>query len=486
MKGSKSESGSPRRNLLRWSILVFCAVSIAGMGATAAGKAAPSSFAPLVEKVGPSVVNISAVKVVEGMQGRALRRGPFGENDPFEEFFRRFFENQPPRKFKQRSLGSGFIIEKEGFILTNNHVVANTEEIKVTLSNDTEYPAEIVGRDSKTDLALIRIEPDEPLTPLPLGDSDALQVGDWVVAIGSPFGLGNTVTAGIISAKYRRIGQGAYDDFIQTDASINPGNSGGPLLDTSGRVVGINTAIFSRSGGSIGIGFAVPVNMARELIPQLKEGKVIRGWLGVMIQDVTPELAEKLDLGTEQGALVADVTEGGPADEAGLRRGDVITAFNGEKIEKMNDLPLMVASTAPGTEADVTLIRDGKERTVEVEIGTLEEETGTGTGAAPGPSRTDLDRLGMELRAVTPELARQLDLAVERGVAVTRVRPDSPAAGAGLRPGDVIVEMERKPVEDLAGLRNRFEDLDPGETALLLVNRKGNTLFLTLEIPGRE
>ena len=482
MNGRKPDRGRSPSRLSR-AILVFLAISITGMGATVYGKAAPSSFAPLADKVGPSVVNISAVKVVKGMQGRALRRSPFGENDPFEEFFRRFFENQPPRKFKQRSLGSGFIIEKEGFILTNNHVVANTEEIKVTLSNDSEYPAEIVGRDSKTDLALIRIEPDEPLTPLPLGDSDALRVGDWVVAIGSPFGLGNTVTAGIVSAKYRRLGQGAYDDFIQTDASINPGNSGGPLLDTAGKVVGINTAIFSRGGGSIGIGFAVPVNMAKELIPQLKKGKVIRGWLGVMIQDVTPELAEKLDLGTNQGALVADVTEDGPADEAGLRRGDVITAFNGEKVEKMNDLPLMVASTPPGTEAEVTLVRDGKKRTVEVEIGTLEEETGAGTRPEE-PSRTDLDRLGMELRAVTPELARQLDLAVERGVAVTRVQPDSPAMEAGLRPGDVIVEMEREPVEDLAGLKDRFEDLDPGETALLLVNRKGNTLFLTLEMPG--
>ncbi|MCF8062281.1 MAG: DegQ family serine endoprotease [Deltaproteobacteria bacterium] len=483
MNGRKVKCGPPRSRIFG-SILVFCVVAILGVALSAAAEA-PSSFAPLVEKVGPSVVNISAVKVVEGMQGRTLPRSPFGENDPFEEFFRRFFEDQPPRKFKQRSLGSGFIIDREGFILTNNHVVANTEEIKVTLSNEAEYPAEIVGRDSKTDLALIRIEPDESLNPLPLGDSDTLKVGDWVVAIGSPFGLGNTVTAGIISAKYRRLGQGAYDDFIQTDASINPGNSGGPLLDTSGKVVGINTAIFSRSGGSIGIGFAVPVNMARDLIPQLKEGKVIRGWLGVMIQEVTPELAEKLDLGTEQGALVADVTEGGPADEAGLRRGDVITAFNEEKVEKMNDLPLMVASTPPGTEAVVALVRGGKEMKVEVEIGTLEEETGGAAAPAPGPAMTDLGRLGMEVGRITPELARRHGLSVERGVAVTRIQPDSPAAEAGLRPGDVILEMEREPIEDPADLKGRFDDLDPGDTALLLVDRKGNTLFLTLRIPGR-
>ena len=482
MKSRKQNHGSTRASIL-WTALVCCVVSITITVSSAHGKEAPGTFSPLVEKVGPSVVNISAVKVVEGMQ-RMLPRGPSGENDPFEEFFRRFFEDRFPRKFKRRSLGSGFVIDKEGFILTNNHVVANTEEIQVTLSNDREYPAEIVGRDSKTDLALIRIEPDRSLKPLPLGDSDALQVGDWVVAIGSPFGLGNTVTAGIVSAKYRRIGRGAYDDFIQTDASINPGNSGGPLLDTSGKVVGINTAIFSRSGGSIGIGFAVPVNMAKDLIPQLKEGKVTRGWLGVRIQDVTPELAEKLDLETEQGALVADVTEGGPADEAGLKRGDVITAFEGERVERMNDLPLMVGSTPPGTQATVTVVRDGRKQRVEVEIGTLEEETRSTDRERP--ARDDLGRLGMELREVTPELAREHDLSVERGVAVLRVEPGSPAAGAGLKPGDVIVELEREPVKDLAGLRDRFDALDSGDTALLLVNRKGNTIFLTLEMPSRD
>jgi serine protease Do len=483
MNGRKGRGGSARSGVL-WAILSLCAVSIAVTGSRAEGREAPSTFSPLVERVGPSVVNISAVKVVEGLQGRMFQRGPFGENDPFEEFFRRFFEDRSPREFRQQSLGSGFVIDEEGFILTNNHVVANTEEIKVRLSTEREYPAEIVGRDPKTDLALIRIEADEKLEPLPLGDSEALEVGDWVLAIGSPFGLGNTVTAGIVSAKYRRIGQGAYDDFIQTDASINPGNSGGPLLDTSGKVVGINTAIFSRGGGSIGIGFAIPVNMAKDLIPQLKEGRVVRGWLGVMIQDVTPELAEKLGLETERGALVADVTQDGPADEAGVQRGDVITAYQGEKVEQMSDLPLMVARTKPGNEATVTLMRDGKKREVEVEIGTLEEETDT--GAAPRrPGESDLDRLGMELREITPELANRLDLAVRRGVAVTKVEPGSAAAEAGLRPGDVIVEMEREPVESLSGLKDRLDELDPGDTALLLVNREGNTLFLTVEIPGQ-
>ncbi len=375
------------------------------------------------------------------------------------------------------------MIDEEGYILTNNHVVENTEAIQVTLSNDEEYEAEIVGRDPKTDLALIRIDSDAPLKALPLGDSDKLEVGDWVVAIGSPFGLGHTVTAGIVSAKYRRIGAGAYDDFIQTDASINPGNSGGPLLDTEGRVVGINTAIFSRSGGSIGIGFAVPVNMAKDLIPQLKEGKVIRGWLGVMIQEVTPDLAEKLALETEGGALVADVSDGGPAEEAGLKRGDVIVAFAGEPVREMNDLPLLVASTPPGTETTVTLVRDGKEKTLNVKIGTLEDESAARPAAV---QENHLDRLGLEVREITPPLAERLGLGADHGVVVTKVVPHSPAANAGLRPGDVLVEFEQEPVQDPADFQRRFGELTPGDTALLLVNRKGNTLFLTLRIPEPE
>lgn len=475
-----------RRITMVCSVLVVCVAALAvGVGSAAAADSVPASFAPLAEKVGRSVVNVSAVKVVEGMKGGMFRQGPFGGNDPLEEFFRRFFEDRPPQKFKQKSLGSGFIIDKKGFILTNNHVVENTKEIQVTLSNEKSYDAEIVGRDPKTDLALIRIESSDTLTPLSLGDSDELRVGDWVVAVGSPFGLGNTVTAGIVSAKYRRIGAGAYDDFIQTDASINPGNSGGPLLDTEGKVVGINTAIFSRGGGSIGIGFAVPVNMAKDLIPQLKKGEVIRGWLGVMIQEVTPELAEKLGLESEEGALVADVTDGGPADEAGLRRGDVIVAYDGRKIEEMQDLPLRVASTSPGTETTVTLVRDGKEKRIEVKIGTMKEEE-TAAAPGPGPGRADLSLLGMEAREITPELARRHDLPVEQGVVITEVQPNAPAANAGLRPGDVILEVEQKPVEDMRDLETRFGEAEPGETILLLVNRQGSTLYITLRLPERD
>lgn len=257
------------------------------------------------------MVNISTVKIIKG-QGRLYQfRSPFGPDDPFHDFFDRFFKDQIPREFRQQSLGSGFIIDRKGHILTNNHVVEKTDEIKVRLANDKEFKAKIIGRDPKTDLALIRIETDESLTPLPLGDSDGLEVGDWVVAIGNPFGLGQTVTAGIVSAKYRQIGAGSYENFIQTDASINPGNSGGPLLNIKGEVVGINSAIYSRSGGSIGIGFAIPVNMAKGLLPQLKEGEVVRGWLGVMIQKITSELGEKLNLKDKRGALVADFRRGG-------------------------------------------------------------------------------------------------------------------------------------------------------------------------------
>jgi serine protease Do len=381
-----------------------------------------------------------------------------------------------PKKFKQRSLGSGFIIDRDGYILTNNHVVEKTDEIKVTLADESEFDAEIVGRDPKTDLALIRIQVERELVPLPLGDSEELQVGDWVVAIGNPFGLGNTVTAGIVSAKYRRIGAGAYDDFIQTDASINPGNSGGPLLNLSGEVVGINTAIFSQSGGNIGIGFAIPVNMAKDLIPQLREGKVVRGWLGVMIQKITPELQEKLDLKDDQGALVADVTQGGPAEKAGIQRGDVIVSFDDKPIEEMNDLPYIVATTPVGEKVDVVVIRDGKKKTIQVKVGEMEEE------GAPMVASEQEPELGMVVKEITPELARRLDLDETEGLVIAEVEQGSPAAAAGLRPGDVIVEMDQEPVKGLSEFNQKLNQYKAGDTVLFLVQRGGNTIYLTLKV----
>ena len=434
---------------------------------------APGSFSHLAKKASPSVVNISTVKVIKG--GRQVPL-PFGPNDPFREFFERFFGDQAPRDFKQRSLGTGFIIDKQGFILTNNHVVEQTDEIKVTLNDKTEFDAKIIGRDPKTDLALIRIESDHPLTPLPLGDSDKLEVGDWVIAIGNPFGLGHTVTAGIVSAKYRRIGAGAYDNFIQTDASINPGNSGGPLLNTSGEVVGVNSAILSQSGGSVGIGFAIPINMAKDLLPQLKKGKVVRGWLGVMIQEITPELKDKLNLKEERGALVGDVVAEGPADKAGIKRGDVIVSFDGKEISEANDLPFIVASTPVGKTVTVEVIRIGKKEHFQVQIEELKEEREAQVVSEARPN------LGLTVREITPELARNFGLSEASGVVVVQVQNNTPAQEAGLAPGDIILEMDQVPVKDLEQFNQMIGAYKVGDTILFLVERRGSTLYLTLKV----
>jgi serine protease Do len=331
------------------------------------------SFAQLAKMASPAVVNIGAVRVT-GKKDLLPFGDLLGEDNPLNRLFKRFFGDHGERGLRQGSLGSGFIIDKGGYILTNNHVVENAEEIQVTLPEGKKFEAKIVGRDPKTDIALIRIDAGTPLTPLPLGDSDQAEVGDWVLAIGCPFGLGNTVTAGIVSAKYRKIGSGPYDDFIQTDASINPGNSGGPLLNTKGEVIGINTAIFSQSGGSIGIGFAVPINMAKDLLPQLKKGEVVRGWLGVSIQKVTPDLADKFGLAEAKGALVSDVTQGGPADKAGIVRGDVIVSFDGKEIKTMADLPYIVGGTPVGKTVKVEIIRKRENKSLEVKVGEMKRQ----------------------------------------------------------------------------------------------------------------
>ena len=434
---------------------------------------APGSFSQLAKNASPSVVNISTVKVVKG--GGQVP-SPFGADDPFREFFERFFGNQPPRDFKQRSLGTGFIIDKEGFILTNNHVVEGTDEITVTLADKREFVAKIIGRDPKTDLALIRIESDQVLPTLPLGDSDKLEVGDWVMAIGNPYGLGHTVTAGIVSAKYRQIGAGTYDNFIQTDASINPGNSGGPLLDTTGKVIGVNTAIFSQSGGSIGIGFAIPINMAKDLLPQLKKGKVVRGWLGVVIQQVTSELKDKLRLFTEKGALVADVVEGGPADKAGIERGDVIVTFDGKDISKSDDLPYIVASTPVGKTVTVEVIRKGQRKSIQVKIGEFEEEEKPQVASEARPN------LGLTVREITPELARDFGLSETSGVVIVQVQANTPAQEAGLAAGDLILEIDQVAVKDLEQFNKMTEGYKAGDTILFLIKRRGSTLFLTLTV----
>ena len=477
-----------KRNLRKTTIIawtLFCL--IIGFGAAAlldpisapeaktssAQSDVPGSFAELAKNASPSVVNISTVKVVKG-QGEVP--SPFGPNDPFKDFFDRYFRDQTPKGFKQRSLGSGFIIDKDGFILTNNHVVEKTDEIKVTLADEREFSAEIIGRDPKTDLALIRIEPDSPLKPLPLGDSEKLEVGDWVVAIGNPFGLGHTVTAGIVSAKYRRIGAGSYDNFIQTDASINLGNSGGPLLNTAGEVIGINTAIFSQSGGSVGIGFAIPINMAKDLLPQLKKGKVVRGWLGVIIQKITTELKNKLDLKDERGALVADITPGGPADKAGIKRGDVIIYFDKKEIKEMSELPYIVASTPVGKLVTVEVIRKGEKKGIQVEIGELKEK------GEPRVVSEAKPKLGLTVQEITPELARNFGLSEKSGLVVVQVESNTPAAEAGMKPGDIILEIDQVEVKDIEHFNQKIQEYKKGDTILFLMKRRGSTLYLTMRI----
>jgi serine protease Do len=435
------------------------------------------SFSALVKKVSPSVVNISVEKTVKGM-GSMRFGGPSNPQDPLGDFLEKFFGHPSPKEFTQRSLGSGFIIDKEGYILTNNHVVEETEDIQVRLTDGSEFKAKVIGRDPKTDLALIRISSNSSLQPLDLGDSGKLEVGDWVLAIGSPFALGNTVTAGIVSAKYRRIGAGAYDDFIQTDASINPGNSGGPLLNTSGEVIGINTAIFSQSGGSIGIGFAIPINMAKDLLPQLRKGKVVRGWLGVTIQEITPALKNKLGLPSDEGALVSQVTPGGPAASAGIERGDVIISFNGSAIKNMHDLPFLVATTPVGKKVQVELIRKGEKKTFELQVGELKEETAKAAENEKEPEAY----LGMTVENITPKVAGEYNLSETSGVVVTAIEPDTPADRAGLKPGDVILEMDQTEVKDSKQFDTRLHEYHKGDIVLFLVNRSGSTLYLTLQV----
>ena len=434
-------------------------------------KMIPSTFADVVDKAAPAVVNISTEKTVKST-GVPFRGGP---GDPFQEFFEKFFGGRPPMgDHKETSLGSGFIVDPSGLIITNNHVVEDADDIKVNMSDKKEYEAKILGRDPKTDLALIKIEGNGSFPYLKLGDSSAVRIGDWVVAIGNPFGLDQTVTSGILSARGRAIGAGPYDDFLQTDASINPGNSGGPLLNLDGEVIGINTAMVR---GGENIGFAIPANMAKSIVAQLRDkGKVVRGWLGVMIQKVTPELAKSFNLDTENGALVADVTPSSPADEAGLKRGDVIVKFNDRDIKEMSELPTVVADTPVGGTAKVTAIRDGKTKTFSVKIGELkDDEAGP---MAPAESND----LGLNVQDLTPEMAQRLGLSETEGVVITGMSDDSPAAGSGLKPGDLIVEINRESIKNVSDYNRVVRDVEKGETVLFLIKRGPNTLFFTVDL----
>ncbi len=430
----------------------------------------PANFTDLAGMVRPGVVNIQVVKKVKNVDfGFRSFRSPFGEKDPFGDFFGPFLEGNPPRSFEQRGVGSGFVMNREGYILTNNHVVEDADQIKVNLANGKEYDGKVMGRDPKTDLALVKINGASDLHPLQMGNSDDLKVGSWVVAVGSPFGLEQTVTAGIVSAKGRVIGSGPYDDFIQTDASINPGNSGGPLVNMKGEVVGVNTAIIAEGKG---IGFAIPINMAKEIAPQLQEkGHVTRGWLGVSIQEVTPELAKSFSLKEKKGALVAQVFSGSPAEKAGIEQGDVIVEFDGKNVADSKDLPRMVASTPVGKAVSVKLSRDGKVLERQVKIGELEEKA----EVAKTPSAKK--SLGITVQDLTPDIAKGLGLKKETGVVVTGVEPGSPAANAGIRTGDVIREVDRKPVKDVQDFIQKVEKAKDQDNVLLFLQRGQNNLF---------
>jgi serine protease Do len=464
-------------------VVMFMSVNLFG-GMAGAGER-PDSFADQVERLSPAVVNISTTTIVN--DGQSMEMPQFPPGSPFEEFFKNFGDNN--RKRRAQSLGSGFIIDDKGIVVTNHHVIENAEEIRVILSDETSFTAKVLGQDKKTDIAVLKIEPgDTKLVSVKFGDSDALRVGDWVLAIGNPFGLGGTVTAGIVSARGRDIGNGPYDDFIQTDASINRGNSGGPLFNVEGEVIGINTAIFSQSGGSVGIGFAISSNLASRVADQLSEfGKTRRGWLGVFIQEVTTDIAESLGLEEAAGALVSTVNENSPAFVAGVEPGDVILTFDGKAIERMRDLPRIVAETDIGSKVDVVLFRQGKKMTVMVELGELEKAELVGlvdsdSDSEPGKKQS-FGSLGMSVQDLDAKLAEELSIDPElKGVVVVDVIPGSPAADKGVAPGDIIRRYGQRRVDDALALAKDIKAAENGGKSgiLILVERDGRERFVQI------
>ena len=472
------------RNVFRLSLVALAVFAPVAFTSSAWAQAAeplmiPASFSQLAEMVSPAVVNIRTVKTLKGGGPvfRNFQRGPFGREQPFNDFFERFFGDEMQREFKQPSLGSGFIIDKEGHVVTNNHVIEDADQIKVKLGDDKEFDAKVIGRDASTDLALLKITSAQDLPVVKLGDSAQLKIGQWVVAIGSPFGLERTVTAGIVSAKGRVIGSGPYDDFIQTDASINPGNSGGPLINMKGEVIGINTAIVASGQG---IGFAIPINLAKGIIAQLKSGgEVTRGWLGVAIQDVSSEMAEYYGVDAKKGVFVADVFKGDPADAAGIKPKDIIVEVNGQKVETTRQLTSLVADIPVGQTAKVKVLRDGQPRTLNVKIGKRDDTRTAARGEVP-EKRLE-DPLGLRVSALTPEIAQRFNIGETAGVIVTDVQSGTPAEEAGVRAGDVIKEVNRVPIESVGDYQAALRKFEKEKTLQFFVWRK-NAGFLVLKL----
>ena len=440
------------------------------------------AFAAIVEKTLPAVVGVKTEKTVM-LDYSTSRKWPF---EPFEDdFFDYFFHRQPrrrsqPRSHQQRAQGSGFIISPDGYILTNNHLVGEAEKVMVKLTDNRDFEAKVIGTDPESDIAVIKIEAND-LPFLELADSDALEVGEWVLAIGNPFGLSSTVTAGIVSAKGRIVGLTAYDDFIQTDAAINPGNSGGPLLNLDGKAVGINTAIISRTGGNMGIGLAIPVNMAKLVYKQLIEGgAVVRGFLGVLPQNLTPEMAESLDLKGTEGLILPHVTEDSAADKAGIKKGDIIVEFNGQPVENANGFRRRVAMLKPGTKVEVVVLRDGKRKTFKVELG---ERPKMGGIAAAKPDV--VKRLGLTVQALTDDLADRMGYRNLSGVVVTEVEQGSEAGRKGITRGMLIMEVNRTQVSSVKEFNKAIEKASKGESILLLVTDGRYAQFVVLDVPGK-
>ena len=453
-------------------------------------RAVPTSFADLAERLSPAVVNISTSQTVKRPNiGPKIPELPQGS--PFEEFFKEFFDKrggQGPSSRKVQSLGSGFVIDAKGFIVTNNHVIENADEIVVNFANGDSLDAELVGTDPKTDLALLKLieEPSEPIPFVNFGDSDVARVGDWVIAIGNPFGLGGSVSAGIISARNRNINSGPYDDFLQTDAAINRGNSGGPLFNMDGDVIGVNTAIYSPTGGSVGVGFSVPSAIATNVVDQLREfGEIRRGWIGVRIREVSEELAEGLDLDAPKGALVEDVTKEGPAAEGGVEIGDVILSFDGKEIDEMRDLPKAVAETAAGDTVRMIVSRKGKTQTLKIKVGLLDSEgqAVTDEDAEEKAEETGEIILGMTLSGLDRKQREAFEIKPDQeGVLITDVDSTSVAAKKGLRRGDVIVEVAQDAVKtpDEVTAKVAAQKADGKSSVLLLVSRGGDVRFVAL------